>query len=481
MPSPPPHQTDKELLIQPANRRVLKPDSPPDADEQEYDNIILDLTEEEKALQAEIDKAQLEYDKAVEEVVAAEKYYPLTEERALAQIFNEKDDTSTAYGNYYVNERNDIAEEMRETILKEETDAINIKIKEEENKLKKAQEYFALGLIPPSATNEQRLLFVDAIDNAEKEKWEGLELRRSRLDLASIHKALIKAHNQFQVKYKDEILKARYGKKVSDQWTVREEGKRWLTFGSPTNSLPRYGKIMRTYYNVGDYPEKPYDRIYYAYNYATGEWYEQYPLLGFRTPPSLDANTAEFPWHSVDPDWVFFTRDGVFPAIPWLPTWVDKWFTSPAKPEDFVAYFDSADKTVGRFNQKRAYSKCKPGYWFYETVPEEASQCVYMGHSMVDTNFSYYPASVGLSYRQYDGNDTAYYTQDYKYDKSGNRIQETISKYPDNVIQDTLPTTVEEVVPTIPPSGNEDITNVIVQGTVGVGGAKKAPPRKATN
>lgn len=483
-----PNPTDEELLIQTPNRRILKSDKQPDPDEQEDSNIILELTEEEKALQAEIDKAQEEYDKALAEVVATEKYFPLTEHKALAQIFNEREDTSTAFGSYYVNERDTILEEEKKAVQRE-TDAFNIKIKEEESKLKKAQEYFALGLIPPSATDEQRMLFVDAIDNAEKEKWEGLEVRSSRIDLARIHKALIKAHNEFQLKYKDDILKSRYGKKVSGQWTIREVGKQYLPFGSPTNKNPRDGKIMRTYYKVEDYPEKPYDRIYYAYNYATGEWYEQYPLLGFRTPPSLEANTAEFPWHSVNPEIVFFTRDGVFPTIPWLPTWEVQWFSSPPAPNDFVAYFDTADKTIGRLNQKRAYSKCKPGYWFYETIPEEASQCVYMGHSMVDTNFSYYPASVGLSYRQVDGYDTEYHTKIYTYDNSGNRIegsgnrtQGPISKYPPNIIQGVVQTTpAEEVVPTIPPSGNEDITNVIVQGTVAVGTAKKAPPRKATS
>jgi hypothetical protein len=34
--------------------------------------------------------------------------------------------------------------------------------------------------------------------------------------------------------------------------------------------------------------------------------------------------------------------------------------------------------TQGKWNTKRAYQKCKPGYWFYEELPEEASKCVYM-------------------------------------------------------------------------------------------------------
>jgi hypothetical protein len=93
--------------------------------------------------------------------------------------------------------------------------------------------------------------------------------------------------------------------------------------------------------------------------------------------------------------------------------------------DEFVAFFKDENQKIGRYNQKRAYSKCKPGYWFYETVPEEASQCVYMGHSMVDTNFSYYPASIGFSYEQnINKDDMEYYKEQYgedaqkEYDKA---------------------------------------------------------------
>jgi hypothetical protein len=460
-----PDPTDEDLLIQRLNSQA-------DADEQEAQQILEDTTAEEKALQAEIDQAQIEYDKSLAEMVAAENHVALTEDQARNEIFREAGDATTIYGNYLANQRNAAAQIEANYAMDIEAYTIRQQIIEQEAKLKKAQEYFALGLIPPSATDEQRILFVDAIDNAEKEKWEGMKFRKSRIDLAKIHQALVRAHNAFQLKNKDVILKARYGKKVSDQWTVREEGKRWLTFGSPTNSLPRYGKIMRTYYNVGDYPEKPYDRVYYNYNAASGEWEEENPLLGFRSPPSATTNTPEFPWHSDGPQKVFFTRDGVFPNLPWLRTrwepyqsttnWAPGFGTmKDSRDNEFVAYFKDENQKIGRYNQKRAYSKCKPGYWFYETIPEEASQCVYMGHSMVDTNFSYYPASIGFSYEQNKAEDDFEYYQE-KYKEDAKTEYDKAVKIQD-IIQDKNPTTVQEGIEAIQSSGSEDITSILTQ------------------
>lgn len=393
---------------------IQRLNSQADADEQEAQKILEDTTEEEKALQAEIDKAQIEYNKSLNDMIEAENYVALTEEEARNEIYREAGDATTIYGNYLANQRNAAAQIEANYAMDIEAYTIRQQMIEQEEKLKKAQEYFALGLIPPSATDEQRMLFVDAIDNAEKEKWEGMKFRKSRIDLIKIHQALVRAHNAFQLKNKEVILKARYGKKVSDKWMIKEEGKRWLAFGSPTNSLPRFGKIMRTYYRVEDYPEKPYDRVYYNYNAASGEWEEENPLLGFRSPPSATTNTPEFPWHSDGPQKVFFTRDGVFPNLPWLRTRWEPYQRYKGNDDEFVAFFKDENQKIGRYNQKRGYSKCKPGYWFYETIPEEASQCVYMGHSMVDTNFSYYPASIGFSYEQnVNQDDMEYYKEQY--------------------------------------------------------------------
>jgi hypothetical protein len=426
-----PDPKDEDLLIQQLNSQA-------DADEQEAKKILEDLTAEEKALQAEIDKAQIEYDQAMKEMVAAENYVSPTEAEVRTDIIAHREDTSTLFGNYFVNERTKAAEAeanlAREIELKIATDAIL----EERAKLKKAEEYFALGLIPPSATDQQRMQFVDAIDIAEREKWAKLQYRKSRVDLMKIHQALVRAHNAFQLANKDTILKARYGKKViTDRWEIREVGTQYLAFGSPTNGNPRMAKIMRTYYPIQDYEEKPYDRIYYKYNPGTGEWDQQNPLLGFRSTPAPNTNTAELPWLSDGPDLVFFTRDGVFPRLPWLRTrWEPYQSQSRSafgyqgsykddRDNEFVAYFKDENQKIGRFNQKRGFSKCKPGYWFYESIPEESSQCVYMGHSMVDTNFSYYPASIGFSYQQnLNETDLEYfkeaYTTEYKaeYDKA---------------------------------------------------------------
>jgi len=60
----------------------------------------------------------------------------------------------------------------------------------------------------------------------------------------------------------------------------------------------------------------------------------------------------------------------------------------------------------GKWNQKRAYKHCKPGYWFFETLPEEAATCVHMGGTMVDSQSSYYPASVGFEYKNTDIQNT---------------------------------------------------------------------------
>jgi hypothetical protein len=44
--------------------------------------------------------------------------------------------------------------------------------------------------------------------------------------------------------------------------------------------------------------------------------------------------------------------------------------------------------------ERLAFEKCKMGYWFKRGVPEETSQCVYMGDSMMDYKESYFPAYI---------------------------------------------------------------------------------------
>jgi hypothetical protein len=472
---------------------IQRLNSQAEADEQEAQKILEDTTAEEKTLQAEIDQAQIEYDKSLAEMVAAENYVALTEDQARNEIFREAGDTSSIYGNYLANQRGAAAQLEADYAMNIEAYNIRQQIVEQETKLKKAQEYFALGLIPPSATDEQRILFVDAIDNAEKEKWEGMKFRKATIDLARIHQALVRAHNAFQLKNKDAILKARYGKKVNN-WTIREVGKQYLPFGSPTNKNPRYGKIMRTYYNVGDHPEKPSDGMYYIYNDDTGEWEEEYPLLGFMSAPGGEGpqvamgvgpivtpqNTPQLEGESereykerynqkmaeAQADLenkearkrrIFFTRDGVFPNVPWLRTrWepYQRYHTKMGE-DEFVAYFKDENQKIGRYNQKRGYSKCKPGYWFYETIPEEASQCVYMGHSMVDTNFSYYPASIGFSYeKNIHTDDIDFYKE--KYGEDGQKEYEKAIQL-QSILTNPGTTTVDEAKTTVVGSINQQL------------------------
>jgi len=456
---------------------IQKLNSQAEADEQEAKKILEDLTAEEKALQAEIDKAQAEYDKALTEMVAAENYVPPTEDQFRSEIdTNNRNDPTTLYGNYLINERGAAMGQAYQAAIDQEAEILRAQYKEQQRKLKQANEYFALGLIPPSATDQQRIQFVDAIDNAEKEKWAGLKIRKSRVDLMKIHQALARAHNAFQLANKDTILKARYGKKViTDRWEIKEVGKKYLQFGSPTNKNPRDGKVMRTFYPVEDYAEKPYDRMYYIYNPETGEWDQQDLLSGFKSPPAANTNTPEFPWHSDGPQLVFFTRDGVFPNLPWLRT---RWETykstthwtpyegegnrmnTDVRDNEFVAYFKGGDdKRIGRFNQKRGYSRCKPGYWFYESIPEEASQCVYMGYSMVDTNFSYYPASTGFSYEQNRPvDDYEYYKETYGAE-ANDAYSKAVQAY--QTAAENKVTTVEEALEVIKTSDNQDVAALI--------------------
>lgn len=382
---------DEEILIQRLTSEAL-------LNEAEAERLVFETSAEQAQAQAELEKAEAEYQKALQDVIDQQ-------ETNIALI-----NASDPMGVQLNQEQETIAIDEQSQILYKESEELYLK-------RRKADELQALGLIPMDATTDQMAGYVDLITQQEAEKPTFLTLSQTGDLIATVggaeeevkirkHKALVKAHNEFQKKYKKEIMEFRYGfKRATPQYendvmttlddiVYVEYGKQYLPFGSPTNKNPRDGKLFRVNQRIVPSSFAPNEKTYieYVYDPANNVWNQQGEWVN-----ELDSNSITSimirDMKSSDLNLAKFTIDGRFPEAVEIPFVKESGFSG------LVAMFRRGF-VQGKWNTKRAYQKCKPGYWFFEELPEEASHCVYMGGTMVDSDASYYPASVGFDYRK---------------------------------------------------------------------------------
>jgi hypothetical protein len=383
---------DEELLIQQLESQAA-------ADEAEAQKLIDETTAEEQQARLEYEQAEAEYQAALNDLVKAEQ----EEDAEINRNLREKDwnDPTTDLGKFAAEERQQLFVSTYQTEYVKQYNEFQTEQANRRKQLERADELQALGMIPMDATNEDRLKFLANIDVAEQEKQSNLEKLwkvRPAVYLLRVerHKALVKAHNAFQKKYRNDILQFRYGFKQPAEGDIqfREVAQYYLPFGvDREHPVAKNAKIFRVFSKIDPPEGDALDHITYSWDEPTKSWIEDDPLMGWKNPKRGNGIFTQ------TTDKATFYRDGVWPELEWLPTVADQasydWNHNKG---NFYAYFLDGFKR-GRWSQKRGFEKCKPGYWFYETLPEEASTCVYMGGSMYDTGSSYYPRSVGFDYK----------------------------------------------------------------------------------
>jgi hypothetical protein len=434
----PPNQndTEEELLLR-YDRQTTEFNRQAEEAEREAANILENPTAEEIALQREIDQAEAEYQAALRGLIAEE-------DRAAA--------AAAELNNRPAEEFLTPAEQQQQREAEAEVAAFNASQRTRNTRIEKALDLQNLGLIPSAATDQEALLFLEAIeeDQAKKDQQEAHFLEDARFFVdegvtqeevnyaVRKHKALVKAHNQFQVKYKQQILNARYGRKIPtadgtpngyypaiDLRKVRDH---YEAFGTPNNKNPRFVKVWKLGYPVREPDDKLDDWMIYKYNEVANEWTqesEKFTPMTEGYPPSKEGGLKPngLPDYKMY-DTIVFDKSGRFPTVSWLLS-QQQGFTGEPLGDRYGVQAYLADtganplvksargapypNTVGIFNRKRGFKKCEKGYWMYEGIPEESTQCVYMGATVVDSRFSYYPESEGFKYAFYPGSDPAKY------------------------------------------------------------------------
>jgi len=412
------NDTEEELLLR-YDAQTTQFTSQAEEAEREAANLLENPTEEEAALQREIDQAEAEY------------------QASLASLIAEEDRTNQAIQNL-----NNIPDEEfltpEEQQQQREADAaiqsFNTVQAGRNARITRALDLQNLGLIPSAATDQEALLFLEAIeeDQVKRDQQETHFVEDARffvdegVNLDEVksrvrkHKALVKAHNEFQLKYRTQILNARYSKKIlpspgnpnQPKTGYRKVRDHYEAFGTPNNRNPRNVNVWKLIYNPQEPDDKEMDFIRFQYNADTNTWNQ---VGEFETGGGMAPSNTETT--------VFFFKSGIFPEVPWIIT--RRGFTGEGLGDKFglQAYLEDTGDTpltksagggvygnsVGIFNKKRGFKKCKKGYWMYEGIPEESTQCVYMGASVVDSRFSYYPESETFKYSFYPGSDPAKY------------------------------------------------------------------------
>ena len=361
-----------------------------ESDEQETQKILDDISLEESKLNQEYEKAKAEYDESIRQLAIQEMIAD-----------GEFDDPDLGQP---------VAEIEQEAYNKELaglTVAFDAEQAAAQAIITKAIELQALGLIPPAASDYELTDFYNKYQAAIKADEEanieisGVALNslitrasQEQTNMVDRFKKLVEAHNSFQKDFRRDILdfrfnkqttKSRYGYEVDqneragtrDQCMYQKYDMRYMDMYC---MYRRFLVLDPVVGNVDDYIEYRWDGV---------KWVKQNTT--WQTGGNGLANTTEV---------VRFFRDGTFPAN--LPGFPEYWNQSGAAPSNGIIRFfnkPSSDYSPGRFNQKQAFKRCAPGYWFYENLPEDASICVHMGGSWVDSQPSYYPPSVGFSYK----------------------------------------------------------------------------------
>jgi hypothetical protein len=373
-------------------------------DELEASRLIDEISEEEEKARIEYEKAVADYEKTLDDIAKID-----------VENFNQDKEVAD-----YLATRDNIISYAYADAKREEEARIEREKNERIAMLARATDLQNLGLIPADATNQERIFLVKQLEKTQQLKEEELEklyLKRAPdvNERVKRHRALVKAHDEFQMKYKQEILEFRYkspyikrqrgyNKRDNIQKTydvdaieLKEVGTEWLMTGTRTNALPRMGHLFRVMYKLDDVKGSYNDYIGYKYNPSINKWEEM--------PGGWKNSTIEAPLNTENQ--ASFFREGIFPYLDWLPLVLKE--TRENTKNKFYAHLGNRHNNykAGRWSEKRAFEPCKPGYWFYEDIPEIASQCVYMGGTFVDDDFSYYPRSTGIDYNINDSIDWA--------------------------------------------------------------------------
>ena len=353
------------------------------------DQALFTYGAEELTLQQQIDREEAEYQAALADILRSQQNYDDT----YSALQREQEQPGSSTDPY-----EGLTESEKAEYIQYEKDlaAYNAYIEKRNRDLPRGKELQELGLIPVDATNQEVLAYLEQYEASEKKKEDELISRVTSLGgdvrLLQKHKKLVKAHNEFQKKYRQKILNARYGKTIKmaayyPWFELREVGGKYEAFGTTFNKNPRNVKIFRSFYSIFDPEDKETD--WKEYNYVNGEWQESVNWKSTWKPVPEPLNTDTK---------VNFYKSGKFPKLPWMS---DEYTSSDAIGAKIPS--EQGKFLKGNWNTKRGFSKCARGYWFYEDIPEEASRCIYMGTSMVDNNFSYYPESVGFTYSYNQG------------------------------------------------------------------------------
>lgn len=361
-----------------------------ESDEKEARKIVEDITLEEKKLNEEYEKALAEYNESIRQL-------------AIEEMIRDGEYDDPDFGPPIT----DIEQQAYNEQLAGLTVTFNAEQVAIQAKKVKAKELQTMGIIPPAAAdNELEELYDEYEAGIKADEEANIEISGVALNslitratdeqkgMVDKFKKLVEAHNSFQKDFKQAILdfrfnkqgtKSRWGYQVSEQ---NREGTRDQCMYEKYHM--RYMDMYCVYrrFLVLDPVEGKYDD-FIEYRWDGAKWVKQNTT--WQTGGSTLPNT---------PDIVRFFRDGTFPSD--LPGSPEYWNQSGMAPSSGIIRFfnkPSSDYMPGRFNQKQAFKRCAPGYWFYENLPEEASICVHMGGSWVDSKPSYYPPSVGFSYK----------------------------------------------------------------------------------
>jgi len=392
--------------------RILKQ---AESDEQEAQRILNDISPEEAQLNKEYETAQQEYDEIIRQIAVEDAIQNGTLDDGTCNRTTMQTDLN-AWRTYNGLPPNDILASLveptscdYETVYKEiEKASEEIQYSygphqeqlknflDEQDKIKKYTEIQALGLIPPGISDwEFEGYYKKYQEEIKKEDESNFVIDNVALksiitsgsqdqkDMVDKFKKLIEAHNQFQKDFKKDILNFRFNKQdiagTRDQCMYQQYNMQYLSMDCVYRRFLTLKPVEGSY---DDYIEYRWDDNKKTWSRVNSTW---------NTGGASVANTNSS---------VKFFRDGHFPSdLIGVPEYWNG--SNPAPSSGVLRFFKkpSSDFTPGKFNKKYAFQKCSPGYWFYESLPEESSICVYMGGSWADSRPSYYPASVGFSYK----------------------------------------------------------------------------------
>jgi len=438
-------------------------------------------------LEAEINKLQGEYDDAVKEISKINDTELAREEQLLDQ------ELSGLYASgQSANAEYDAAMKKYE----QELAAYNAEVAEIQRKsdvrdhlLKEAGDFMALGLIPTDYSRDDDKI-VDLMNRIKGEQASaGDPLGATERDILRKYNEFVKAYQQFSIKYRKDIEK--YSLEYdTDGVDIRKVGEFYMPFGLrhvlDVMDPARMGGIVRPYWRLKKTRDMPDAEFGGKKFFSPGRGFG-WPAIAFRwngsewvqdSPTWIQGNTT----FGSSPDNIGSDKERVWfdilgrSGLSWNQFYGDRYHYAPFLAEfdqlyrtDFSEHGSLPDgiwqlplnyRTVGldpitrnsiRNDQRLAFERCPRGYWFRRGIPEEASQCVYMGDSMVDYQESFYPAY--LSPKVFAGKDsrTEYDIWEYNFnsqvverkDRTGFRsaqaeqiwnVQRTANRTTDNVI-----------------------------------------------